>query len=98
MKEKTYCETAELLNISSSTINRYKTAIGITSISKPVNRTTIEKQSSMFMSMNTKANYKLSKEEMKTKLFPADQQLSKIKDIKTTYHISSELLNIQAIS
>ena len=39
-KGRTNKETAELLNVSPSTINRYKKAIGITSNRKPVNRTT----------------------------------------------------------
>ena len=57
-KGKTNKETAELLNISPSTINRYKTAIGITSNRKPVNRTTEDKQAAMLKSMKTKATNK----------------------------------------
>ena len=94
---RTNKETAELLNISPTTINRYKKAIGITSNRKPVNRTTEEKQAAMLKSMKTKATNKLIKEEMeKIKSLPADQQLSKIEEFKTKYNISSERLNIQA--
>ena len=76
---KTNKETAQLLNISPFTINRYKKAIGIVSNRKQVNRTTEEKQAAMFKSMKTKATNKLIKEEMKNiKSLPADQQLSKI--------------------
>ena len=89
--------SAELLNISPSNINRYKTAIGITSNRKPVNRTTKEKQASMLKSIKTKATNKLITEEMeKIKSLPADQQLSKIEEFKTKYNISSERRNIQA--
>ena len=85
--------------MSSSTINRYKIAIGITSNRKPVIRTTEEKQAAMLRSMKTKARNKLIKEEMeKIKLLPAYQQLSKIEEFKTKYNISSERLNIQAWS
>ena len=63
-KLRTNKETAELLNISPSTINRYKNAIGITSNRKPVTRTTEEKQASMLKSMKTTATNKLIKEEM----------------------------------
>ena len=90
-------ETAELLNISPSTINRYNKAIGIASNRKPVIRTAEEKQASMLKSMKTKATNKLIKEEMeKIKSLPADQQLSKIDEFKTKYNISSERLNVQA--
>ena len=96
-KGKTNKETAELLNISLSTINRYKKAIGITSNRTQVNRTTKEKQASMLKSMKTKATNKLIKEEMeRIKSLPADQQLSKIEEFKTKYNISPERLNIQA--
>ena len=97
-------EASELLNVSPSTINRYKKAFGITSNRKPVNRTTEEKQASMLKSMKTKATNKLIKEDMeKIKSVPADQQLSKIEDFKTKYNISStkilafslERLNVQ---
>ena len=95
-KGKTNKETAELLNISLSTINRYRKAIGITSNRKPVTRTTEVKQASMLKSMKTKATNKLIKEEMeRIKLLPADQQLSKIEEFETTYNISSERLNVQ---
>ena len=40
---KTNKEASELLNVSPSTINRYKKAIGITSNRKPVTRSTEEK-------------------------------------------------------
>ena len=60
-KGRTNKETAELLNVSSSTINRYKKAIGIVSNCKQVNRTTEEKQASMLKSMKTKATNKLIK-------------------------------------
>ena len=60
-KGKTNKETAELLNISPSTINRYKKAIGITSNRKQVNRTTERKQAFMLKSMKTKATNKLIK-------------------------------------
>ena len=47
--------------------------------------------------MKTKAANKLIIEEMeKIKLLSADQQLSKIEEIKTKYNISSERQNIQA--
>ena len=47
--------------------------------------------------MKTKATNKLIKEKMeKIKLLFADQQLSKIEELKTKYNISSERLNIQA--
>ena len=96
-KGKTNKETAELLNISPYTINRYKKAIGVTSNRKPVNRTTEEKQASMLKSMKTKATNKLIKIEMeKLKSLPADQQLGKIEEFKTKYNISSERLNVQA--
>ena len=96
---KTNKETSELLNISPSTINRYKKAIGIVSNRKQVNRTTEEKQAAMLKSMKTKATNKLIKEEMnKIKSLPADQQLSKIEEFKTKYNISSERLNVQAWS
>ena len=58
-KGRTNKETAELLNISPSTINRYKKAIGITSNRKSVNRTTEDKQAAMLKSMTTKATNKL---------------------------------------
>ena len=90
-------ETAEFLNVSPSTINRYKIAIGIISNLKPVTRTTEEKQASMLKSMKTKATNKLIKEEIeRIKSLPADQQLSKIEEFKTKYNISSERLNVQA--
>ena len=63
-KGNTNRETAELLNISPSTINRYKKAIGITSNRKPVNKTKEEKQASMLKSIKTKATNKLIKNEM----------------------------------
>ena len=63
-KGRTNKETAELLNISPFTINRYKNAIGSTSNRKPANRTTEEKKASMHKSMKTKATNKLIKEEM----------------------------------
>ena len=92
-KGRTNKETAELLNISPSTINRYKKAIGIASNRKPVARTTEEKQAYMLKSMKTKATNKLIKKKIeKIKLLPADQQLSKIEE----YNISSERLNVQA--
>ena len=95
-KRKTNRETAELLNISPSTINRYKNTIGITSNRKAVTRTTEEKQAAMLKSMKTKATNKLIKEEMENiKSLPADQQLSKIEEFKTKYNISSERLNVQ---
>ena len=76
---KTNKEASELLNVSQSTINRYKTAIGIISNHKPVNRTTEEKQAAMLKSMKTTATNKLIKEKMeKIKSLSADQQLSKI--------------------
>ena len=46
-------EASELLNVSPSSILRYTNTIGITSNRKPVNRTTEEKQASMFKSMKT---------------------------------------------
>ena len=104
-KGKTNKETAELLNISPSTINRYKKAIGMPPNRKIVNRTKEEKQASILKSMKTKATNKLIKEEMeKIKSLPADQQLSKIEEFQTKYNISSdkilasspERLNIQA--
>ena len=96
-KGKMNRETAELLNISPSTINRYKKAIGITSNRKPVTTTTEEKQASMLKSMKTKATNKLIKNEMeRIKSLPADQQFSKIEEFKTKYNISLERLNIQA--
>ena len=55
-KGKTNRDTAELLNISPSTIKRYKKAIKITSNRKPVNRTTQEKQAAMLKSMKTIAS------------------------------------------
>ena len=58
---KTSKQASELLDVSSSTINRYKKAIGITSSRKPVNRTTEEKQAAMLKSMKTKATNKLIK-------------------------------------
>ena len=74
-KGRTNKETAELLNVSPSTINRYKKAIGIVSNRKRVKRTTEEKQASMLKSMKTKATNKLIKEEMeKIKSLNADQQ------------------------
>ena len=89
-KGKTNKETAELLNISPSTINRKK-AIGITSNRKPVTITTEEKQAAMLKSMKTKATNKLIKEKMeRIKSLPADQQLSKIDEFKTKYNISSD--------
>ena len=70
--------------------------MGIISKWKPVNRTTEEKQASMLKSMKTKATNKLIKEEMEIiKSLPSDQQLSKIKEFKTKYKISSERLNVQ---
>ena len=96
-KGKSNKETAELLNISPSTLNRYKKAIGMTSNRRIVNRTTEEKQASMLKSMKTKATNKLIKDEMeKIKSLPADQQLSKIEEFQTKYNISPERLNIQA--
>ena len=104
-KGKINKETADLLNICPSTINRYKKAIGIKSNRKLVNRTTEEKQASMLKSMKTKATNKLIKDQMeKIKSLPADQQLSKIEEFQTKYNISSdkilatspERLNIQA--
>ena len=96
-KGKTNKETADLLNISPSTINRYKKAIGIQSNLKPVNRTAEEKQASMLKSMKTKVTNTLIKEQMSNiKSVPVDQQLSKIEEFKTKYNISSERLNIQA--
>ena len=78
---KTNKEAAELLDISPSTINRYKKSVGILSSRKQVNRTTEEKQASMLKSMKTKATNKLIKEEMeRIKSLPADQQLSKIEE------------------
>ena len=96
-KGRTNKETAELLNVSPSTIYRYKKAIGITSNRKPVNRTTEEKQASMLKSMKTKATNKLIKDEMeRIKSLPADQQLCKSEEFETKYNISSERRNIQA--
>ena len=98
-KGKTNKETADLLNISPSTINRYKKAIGIKSNRKIVKRTTEEKHASILKSMKTKATNKLIKEEMKRiKSLPADQQLSKIEEFKTKYNISSKRLNAQTES
>ena len=54
-KGKTNKETAELLNISLSTINQYKTAIGIVSNHKPFNSTTEEKLAAMLKTMKTLA-------------------------------------------
>ena len=94
---KTSKQASELLDVSSSTINRYKKAIGINSNRKPVNRTTEEKQASMLKSMKTKATNKLIKNEMENiKLLSVDQQLSKIEEFQTKYNISPERLNIQA--
>ena len=96
-KGRTNKETSELLNISPSTINRYKKAIGITSNRKPVARTTEEKEAAMLKSMKTKATNKLIKEEMeRIKSLPADQQLSKFEEFKTKYNISSKRQKIQA--
>ena len=82
-----------MLDISPSTINRYKTAVGITSKRKQVNRTPEEKQASMLKSIKTKATNKLIKEEMgRIKSLPAYQQLNKIEEFKTKYNISSEQL------
>ena len=70
---KTNKEASELSNVSLSTINRYKKAIGITSNRKPVTRTTEEKHAAMLKSMKTIATNKLIKEEMeKIKSLPAD--------------------------
>ena len=63
-KGRTNKETADLLNISPSTINRYKKAIEITSNRKPVNKTRKEKQAAMLKSQKTKATNKLIKAEM----------------------------------
>ena len=52
---KTNKKASELLYVSSSTINRYKRAIGIVSNRKQVNRTTEEKQASMLKFIKTKA-------------------------------------------
>ena len=90
-KGRTNKETAELLNISQSTINQYKKAIGIVSNFNPSNRTTEEKQAAMLKSMKTKATNKLIKQQIeRIKLLPADRQLSKIEEFKTKYNISSE--------
>ena len=90
-KGKTNKQAAELLDVSPSTINRYKKSVGIISKRKPVNRTPEEKQASMLKSMITKATNKLIKEEMeKIKSLPADQQLNKIEEFKTKYNISSD--------
>ena len=59
---KTNEEASELFNMSPSTINQYKTAIGMTSNRKPVTRTTEEKQAAMYKFMKTKATNKLIKE------------------------------------
>ena len=94
---KTSKQASELLDVSSSTINRYIKAIGINSNRKPVNRTTEEKQASMLKSIKTKATNKLIKNEMENiKSLPVDQQLSKIEEFQTKYNISPELLNIKA--
>ena len=61
---KTNKQAAELLDVSPSTINRYKKSVGILSNRKPVNRTTEEKQASMLKSMKIKGTNKLIKEEM----------------------------------
>ena len=53
--ETTNTKASELLNVSPSTINRYKNAIEITSNRKFINRATKEKLASMLKSMNTKA-------------------------------------------
>ena len=90
-------QAAELLDVSPSTINRYKKSVGILSTRKIVNRTTEEKQASMLKSMKTKATNKLIKDEMeKIKSLPTDQQLSKIEEFQTKYNISPERLNILA--
>ena len=94
---KTNKQAAELLDVSPSTINRYKKSVGILSNRKRVNRTTEKKQASMLKSMKTKATNKLIKDEMeKIKSLPTDQQLSKIEEFQTKYNISPELLNIKA--
>ena len=94
---KTNKQAAELLDVSPSTINRYKKSVGILSNRKPVNRTTEDKQAAMLKSMKTKATNKLIKEEMeKIKSLPAVQQLNKIDEFQTKYIILSERLNIQA--
>ena len=82
-KGKTNKQAAELLDVSPSTINRYKKSVGIISKRKPVNRTPDEKQASMLKSMKTKAINILTKEEMKRIiLLPANQQLNKIEEFK----------------
>ena len=63
-KGRTNKETAELLNVSPSAINRYKKAIGIVSNCKPSNRSTEKKQAAMLKSMKTQATNKLIKEKM----------------------------------
>ena len=90
-KGKTNKQAAELLDVSPSTINRYKKSVGIISKRKPVNITPEEKQASMLKSMKTKATNKLIKKEMeRIKSLPADQQLNKIEELKTKYNISSD--------
>ena len=96
IKGRTNKETAELLYVSSFTINRYKKAIAITLNRTSVNQTTEQKQASMLKFMKTKATNKLIKEEMdRIKSLPADQQLSKIEEFNTKYNLSSEQLNVQ---
>ena len=98
-KGKTNKKTADLLNISPLTINRYNKAIGIKSNRKIVKRTTEEKHVSILKSMKTKATNKLIKEEIeRIKSLPADQQLIKIEEFKTKYNISSARLNAQTES
>ena len=90
-KGKTNKQAAELLDVSPSTINRYKKLLGIISKRKLVNRTPEEKQVSMLKSMKTKATNKLIRKGMeRIKSLPADQQLNKIEEIKTKYNISSD--------
>ena len=56
---KTNKDASELLNLSTSTINRYNKAIEITSNRKPVNRTKQEKQAALLKSTKTKTTNKL---------------------------------------
>ena len=93
---KTNKESFVLLDVSASTINRYKNAIGITSQRKPVHRTTETKHASMLKSIKPIATNKLIKKELKKiKSLPVNQQLSIIEEFITKYNILSERLNIQ---
>ena len=76
---KTTKEASELLDVSPSTINRYKKSWGISSNRKSYNRTPEAKQLASIKAKETKERNRLFKEEMSSvDLLPSSERLSKL--------------------